>query len=141
MLIPMAEALIIIKLCLAAVLGMIIGFEREMQHKPAGLRTHALVCMGAALFSVVSLSFAGDSARVAAGIVTGIGFLGAGAIFHYKDNVRGLTTAADLWVVAAVGLAIGIDMYAAAIITTVLVFLILEYGRIFEEKALNKKRR
>lgn len=134
------EGIYIIKLCLAAILGMIIGFEREMHLRPAGLRTHALVCIGSALFAIISLSFANDSARIAAGIVTGIGFLGAGAIFHKRNGVSGLTTAADLWVVAAVGLAVGIGMYAAAITTTVLVFLILEYGRIVEKKMHSKKR-
>ena len=140
MIIDISEAYLIIKICLAAILGMIIGYEREIHLKPAGLRTHTLVCMGSCLFAVLSLEFVGDSARIAAGIVTGIGFLGAGAIFQYKDKVRGLTTAADLWVIAAVGLAVGIGMYTAAIITTVLIFIILEYGRTFEQKALNKKK-
>ena len=138
---PVAEGILILKICLAAVLGMIIGFERELHFKPAGLRTHALVCMGSALFAIISLSFTTDAARVAAGIVTGIGFLGAGAIFHKREGVSGLTTAADLWVVAAVGLAVGIGMYTAAIITTVLVFVILEYGRTFEEKSIKSKKR
>lgn len=139
--IPLFEAVLVLKICLAAVLGMIIGFERELHSKPAGLRTHALVCMGSALFAIISLSFTTDAARVAAGIVTGIGFLGAGAIFHKREGVSGLTTAADLWVIAAVGLAVGIGMYAAAIITTVLVFVILEYGRTFEEKSIKSKKR
>ena len=140
MLLSLVEALIIIKLCLAAILGMIIGLQREMHLKPAGLRTHALVCMGSTLFAVISLGFTNDAARIAAGIVTGIGFLGAGAIFHYKDRTSGLTTAADLWVIAAVGLAVGVGMYAAAIIATAIAYLLLEYGQRVERNALKSKR-
>lgn len=91
------EIEIIAKLVLAAVLGMLIGLEREVHHKPAGLRTHVLVCIGATLFAIISTSIKGnlvDASRIASGVVIGIGFLGAGMIFKEADRVRGLTTAA-----------------------------------------------
>ena len=122
------EIEIIIKIVLAAALGMLVGFEREIHRKPAGLRTHSLVCLGATLFTIVSLSMTGnnvDISRVAAGVVAGIGFISGGMIFRADDRVRGLTTAAELWVLAAVGLAIGIGFYFAAIVTTVVVLIIL----------------
>lgn len=131
---PIAEMEIITKLILSAVLGMIIGLERQLHKKPAGLREHGLVCMGSALFTIVSLSFTGDASRIASGVVTGIGFLGAGTILHLKDKVVGLTTAAELWVVAAIGLAVGIGLYSVATVTTVLVLLILISGKFVEKK-------
>jgi len=136
-----AEAVIVVKLLLAALLGMIIGFEREFHHKPAGMRTHILVIMGATLFTIVSFSFTGatDTSRIAAGIVTGIGFLGAGAIFHSENRIKGLTTAADLWVLAAIGIAIGIGLYFVAITATIIMFLLLTYGKQFEKKTIKKK--
>lgn len=118
------------KLLLAILLGGVIGFEREAHHRHAGFRTHILVCLGAALFTITSIhSFNMDPARVAAGIVTGIGFLGAGTIIQARGHVRGLTTAASLWTVAGVGLAVGTGFYFAASITTLLVFVILMYAR------------
>jgi uncharacterized membrane protein YhiD involved in acid resistance len=97
------------RLLLATLLTSLIGFEREATGKAAGLRTHAMVGFGAAMFTIVSITGfeAGDPARVAAQIVTGIGFLGAGAIWRSEDRVRGLTTAAGLWAVAAIGMGIG----------------------------------
>jgi len=97
------------RLLLATLLTGLIGFEREATGKAAGLRTHAMVGFGAAMFTIVSITGfeAGDPARVAAQIVTGIGFLGAGAIWRSEDRVRGLTTAAGLWAVAAIGMGIG----------------------------------
>src|SRR5207248_10519029 len=95
-------------LFLAALLGALIGFERERHDRPAGLRTHILVCMGAALITQVSRHLGGvrfDESRIAAQIVSGIGFLGAGTIFRTGSVVRGLTTAASLWVVAGIGMA------------------------------------
>lgn len=127
------EAEIILKLVFAAALGAIIGIEREISKKPAGMRTHALVCMGAALFTVMSISFqSADTSRVAAGVVTGIGFLGAGVIWQTKNKVHGLTTAADLWAVAAIGLAVGMGLYLIAIAAAALMLLLLVPGRIIE---------
>jgi putative Mg2+ transporter-C (MgtC) family protein len=116
------------RLAVALVLGLILGAEREARDQPAGLRTHALVSVGAALFGVISvfgfLPYTGvdtrtDMSRVAAQVPSGIGFLGAGAILRFGATVRGLTTAASLWVVAAVGLAAGLGMYVAATFVTV----------------------
>lgn len=115
----------VLGLVLAIVFGAIVGFEREVAHKPAGLRTHMLVCFGSCLFTTVSLDFSIDPARIASGIVTGIGFIGAGAIIAERDKVVGITTAASLWVTAAIGLTIGVGNYILAAIATLLVFLIL----------------
>jgi putative Mg2+ transporter-C (MgtC) family protein len=120
-----------LRLLIAVVLGALVGYERERAGKPAGIRTHGMVCLGAALFAVVSIygfGGVGDPARVAAQIVTGIGFLGAGAILHQRGNVQGLTTAASLWVAAAIGLAVGVGMVAMSLATAVLVFLLLRFG-------------
>ncbi len=127
-----AEMEIIMKLVLAAFLGGVIGLERQMNRKPAGMREHGLVCMGSSLFTIISLAFA--SPVVASGVVTGIGFLGAGLILHMKNRVFGLTTAAELWVVAAIGLAVGMGMYTIASVTAMLVLLILISGRFLERK-------
>ena len=118
----------VLRILLAAVLGMIVGFERLHAHKPAGLRTHMLVCIGSALFTVASIyGFKGsDPSRVAAGIVTGVGFLGAGAIIHAQDGgLHGLTTASSIWAVAAIGLAAGAGMYIVAPVATGIVLVVL----------------
>ena len=116
---------IFLRLLFSLALGALIGFEREYKRRPAGLRTHMLVSLGACLFTVVSFySFHMDPARIAAGIVTGIGFLGAGVIIGQK-HVRGVTTAATIWVIAGVGLTVGIGEYLIALMTTFLVLLIL----------------
>jgi len=130
-----SEVEIVLRLLLAAALGAIIGFQRERAHKAAGLRTHALIALGAALFTIVSVyGFPGtaDVSRVATGVVTGIGFIGAGVIFRGigKDHVVGLTTAASVWVTAAVGLASGAGMYIIAAVTAVLVLLVLLIPRV-----------
>lgn len=101
-----------LRLCLAAILGMGVGLQRELAGKPAGLRTHGLICMGSALFTIISINFGGpayaDPTRVAAGIVTGIGFLGAGAILRDEGGkIAGLTTAASIWSISGIGIAIG----------------------------------
>lgn len=121
----------LVRLVVAVVLGGIIGYEREQAAKPAGVRTHGMVCLGAALFTVISLygfGETGDPARVAAQIVSGIGFLGAGLILRQRGNVLGLTTAASLWVTAAIGVAIGVGMMAMALMTVLLVYLLLHFG-------------
>ena len=121
---------ITIRLSLALLLGGAIGIEREYRAKEAGFRTHFLVALGSALFCLVSQFGFGidlkDSSRVAAQVVSGIGFLGAGTIIFQKNVVRGLTTAAGLWVTAAIGLACGTGMYVAASIATFMVLLGLE---------------
>jgi putative Mg2+ transporter-C (MgtC) family protein len=118
-----------LRLALAGVLGGMIGLERELREREAGLRTHLLVAVGSALFTIVgAYGFGGirtDPTRIAAQVVTGIGFLGAGAIIRQGFSIRGLTTAATLWVVAAVGLAAGAGYYSAAVISTGLVLLAL----------------
>jgi len=140
-----SEGEIIFSLVLSALLGAFIGSERELKNKPAGIRTHALVSLGACLFTLVSLGFGVtgtnvDPSRVAAGIVTGIGFLGAGAIFRSEDRVAGLTTAADLWVIAAVGLAVGLGYYLSAVFSAILAYALLFCGRFFKKKGSKGKR-
>ena len=119
----------VLRLLLAAALGAIIGYQRERAGKPAGLRTHILICVGAALFTVASLygfGMTADPARVAAGIVAGIGFLGAGAIIRREGGiVEGLTTAATIWAVAAIGLAAGAGLYLVSAVTTAVVSIVL----------------
>ena len=122
---------IVLRLALAAAASALIGYEREKTRHAAGLRTHMLVCIGSTLITLTSLEmFPNDPARVAAGIVTGIGFLGAGTIFRDKNNVRGLTTAASIWAVAGVGLALGTGAYFIAAAATIAMLLTLELGRI-----------
>jgi putative Mg2+ transporter-C (MgtC) family protein len=125
------HAQMLLRLVIAMVLGSLIGYERERSGKPAGVRTHGMVSLGAALFTVVSVYGFGsqaDAARVAAQVVTGIGFVGAGAILHQRESVQGLTTAASLWVTAAIGLAVGVGMEVMSVATAVLVFLLLRFG-------------
>ena len=125
------------RLALAAALGAVLGFERELREREAGLRTHLLVSLGSALFTIVSAYgfrefltsgqsvVRADPTRIAAQIVTGIGFLGAGAIIRQGLSIRGLTTAATLWVVAAIGLAAGAGYYSGAVITTIVALVAL----------------
>lgn len=116
---------IIVRLCLSFAAGMIIGFERASKHQVAGMRTHVLICLGATLLMLLSIWLPqeynylknGDPGRIAAQIVSGIGFLGAGAMIRLGNNIRGLTTAASLWLIAAVGMAIGAGQFLAAVIT------------------------
>ena len=120
----------VLNLVIAAFLGGLIGLEREAGHRPAGLRTTMLVCVGSALFTVLSIHAfpsAGDvsDARVAAQIVAGIGFLGAGTVWRAQDHVKGLTTAASLWVAAAIGMAVGAGFGVLALAATVITLFIL----------------
>jgi len=127
---PWPELDLVLRLVIAALLGGLVGFERELADKPAGLRTLLLVCMGSALFTVASefgFGEGADAARVAAGIVAGIGFLGAGTILRVKGDVIGITTAATIWAVAAIGLAVGAGLYLAAIVTTVIMLVALHF--------------
>ena len=119
----------ILRIFVAGLLGGLIGLEREFRAKEAGVRTHFIVALGSALFMVMSqYAFAGrfDAARVAAQVVSGIGFIGAGVIIFQKNVIRGITTAAGLWVAAAIGLACGAQMYSVAIATTIMTILVLE---------------
>jgi putative Mg2+ transporter-C (MgtC) family protein len=116
------------RLVLAAILGGIIGLERELKHRPAGLRTNMFICFGAALFTVLSRALAAvpaDYTRIAAQIIPGIGFIGAGSILHTRGLTSGLTTAATLFVVASVGMAAGGGLYVTAVFATVVVLLTL----------------
>lgn len=133
---------IIFKLAMACILGGVIGLERESLNRPAGFRTYTLVCVGSALAMVVSIDMYtqfyrtvnADPGRIAAQVVSGIGFLGAGTIMKEGATVRGLTTAAGLWVVACIGLAVGAGMYIPAIATTAIILFVLIYFFKFEER-------
>ena len=117
---------IITKLVLAAFLGGVVGFQRELHGNPAGTRTQSLICMGAALFTLLPAALLDtDLLRLAGGVVTGVGFLAAGIIFRSQNSTHGLTTAAEVWVIAAVGIAIGIGRYYAAIVATIIILIIL----------------
>jgi putative Mg2+ transporter-C (MgtC) family protein len=132
---------ILIPCILALIFGGIIGFQREKAERPAGLRTHALVCLGSTVFTLISyLGFSSggtvDPTRVAAGIVTGIGFIGAGVIFRRGSLIRGVTTAASIWTVASIGMALGVKLYYLAILVTILGFLTLSILKYFEDRII-----
>lgn len=144
------EVQMILRLLLATVLGGLIGLERERGDRPAGLRTHTLVCVGSALFTLVSIFGFGDttpihgtiddmgarrdSARIAAQVVSGIGFLGAGTIIRDGISIKGLTTAASLWMVSAIGLAVGSGMYIVSTAGTFIALFILVFLHSWEEE-------
>jgi len=139
---------IIIQLILATVLGALIGLEREIKRKEAGLQTYSLVALGTCLFTLISIelfnSFLGktgaslDLLRIIQAIAIGIGFIGAGVIFRQSSGVIGLTTAAGLWATAAIGIAVGVKLYFLAIFTTFLSLFILAGFGLLEEKILKK---
>jgi putative Mg2+ transporter-C (MgtC) family protein len=123
----------VIAMLVSTVLGTIVGFERQMGRKPAGLRTHVLVCLGSTMFvllaphavrTVSGMQF--DPTRIIHGVVTGVGFLGAGSILRQEGYVHGLTTAASVWMVAAIGVSVGVHAYTLAIVGTVLALIVLE---------------
>ena len=120
----------IVRLLIALGLGAAVGFERQLKKRPAGLRTHMLVCLGAATFTTIGLSLEPNTSRIAEAIVTGIGFLGAGAIIAQGGRVRGITSAATLWAVAGLGLVVGVGEYVIAVVITVLIFGTLQIDRI-----------
>jgi len=132
---------VILKLAIAVLLGILIGIERALVHKEAGMKTHALVSMGSAVFVIVSEmialkygNIAGfDPTRIASQIIVGIGFLGAGSIILQGNRLLGLTTASGLWVTAGIGMATGFGFYSLAVITTILVLLVLIVVNIFEK--------
>ena len=139
------EQQIVLRLLAAAVLGGLVGLERERHNQPAGLRTHIILTIGSALAMCVSIDLAmqfqpyvpnGDPARLAAQVISGIGFLGAGAIFKYGTSVKGLTTATSLWTVAIIGLAVGAGHYFPALVATALLLLALSALDLLEKKYL-----
>ena len=138
----MWEISAVVRLAVSVVLGGLIGFEREAEGKPAGMRTHMLVCLGATLFMLISIEspdfFPGaktvDPGRIAAQVVTGVGFLGAGTILRAGGTVRGLTTAASIWAVAAIGLAVGVGYYVTACVATGLALLVLHLPEFLTRK-------
>jgi len=135
----LTEIDIIIRLCLAFLAGGIIGFERSSRRQVAGLRTHILISVGAACLMLLSIWLpqyfnSGDPGRIAAQVVAGMGFLGAGAIIKLGNDVKGLTTAASLWVIAAIGMAIGAGMYIAAGVTEILALAALVWLNKVERK-------
>ncbi len=138
---------ILVRMVLATAIGAIIGLEREFHGVSPGFRAHSLVCLGATIFTIISLQFTimdpnATLPGVTSGVVTGIGFLGAGAIFSDKAGVhKGFTTAANIWVVAAIGMVVGIGQIPMALSATVLVLIILAAGKIFENKLKRKKKR
>jgi len=134
----------VLRLLLAAAVGAVLGAEREMRRKPAGFRTNILIAIGACVFTIVGVSFgAGDPSRVTAQIVTGIGFLGAGAILHSGDTVHGMTTAAMIWVNAALGAAAGLGHFRLVMIAgalTLAVLLILQPVERSLEREFDRRR-
>ncbi|MBW9151185.1 MgtC/SapB family protein [Clostridium estertheticum] len=141
-----------IRLALAVFVGGLIGYEREFKNRPAGFRTHILVCLGAAITSMIQLysiqettnmilqhpelqsAMKVDIGRLGAQVITGVGFLGAGTIIHDKGSIKGLTTAASIWAVACIGLAIGLGYYTLTILSAVCVFIVLVFLKTFETK-------
>src|SRR5436190_7298368 len=128
----------IVRLAVAAILGGVIGLERELKRKPAGLRTNMFICFGSAMFTILSVELAsqysGDHTRIAAQIVPGIGFIGAGSILHARGSVTGLTTAATLFVVASIGMACGGGFYLQAIFATLVILVALSALGWFETR-------
>ena len=131
-----------LSIILAIVFGSVIGAEREVSGKAAGLRTNVLICLGAAVFTILSASMGHQESltRIAAGVVTGVGFLGAGAIIQDRGGIHGLTTAATIWLVASVGMACGARFYKLAFITTIVALIVL-IGLSKIEKRIKKPRK
>lgn len=143
----LSDKQIIVRLVLVVFLSGLIGFERQIHRRTAGLRTHILVSLGSCLIMLTSMYVfdiyknmaSMDPSRIAAGVITGIGFLGAGAIIREREGVKGLTTAASLWVVAAIGLAVGCGFYSAAAFTTALTLVVLLFLRYIESAMMCKE--
>jgi len=143
----MSEVQVVIRIIISAILGGLIGFEREIYKHEAGLRTHILVAVGSTLimltsqfvFDIYKGIYAVDPSRMAANVVTGIGFIGAGTIIRYGMAVRGLTTAASLWITAAVGLAIGCGFYIAGVFATIVAISVLFFLRALEKRISGRK--
>jgi putative Mg2+ transporter-C (MgtC) family protein len=140
----MSDLNLIINLLIAFVLGGMIGWVREKEGKAAGLRTHILVCVGSALFMLLSgemmlKSGMADPGRIAAGVVAGIGFIGAGTIIQAKGAVKGITTAASIWVTAAIGIAAGTGYYVGAIVATIITLVTLQLLGHVEKRIIKSK--
>jgi putative Mg2+ transporter-C (MgtC) family protein len=129
----------IMRLFLAVALGGLIGLDRELKHRPAGLRTYMLVSLGAAIFTMISITFPSNPFQIAGYIVTGIGFLGAGSIISTRLRMHGLTTAASLWIVASIGLSVGVGQYWIALIGAGLTFVILQVKKVEEKLGTETK--
>jgi len=143
----MFESIIIIKVIVAALLGAVVGFERELARKVAGLRTHSLVALASALFTSISIdAFGGyigtvigyDPSRIISNVVVGIGFIGAGVILKHGSKIEGTTTAAGLWAVAAIGVTVGVGLFKEAVVITAFVYIVLQIVW-FIEKKMRKK--
>src|SRR5512133_3123700 len=140
------EAIVVFRIAVALLIGGMIGLERSFHGRPAGFRTHSLVCIASALLMLVTVyqsewmtavpqdAIRTDPTRMAQGIMTGIGFLGAGVIFKEGLTIRGLTTAASIWVTAAIGILVGIGFYLPALVGTVATILILSFFRVIEHR-------
>lgn len=143
----LSDKQIILRLVIAVVLSGLIGLERQIHRRTAGLRTHIIVSLGSCLIMLTSMYVFDiyknvaslDPSRIAAGVITGIGFLGAGAIMREREGVKGLTTAASLWIVAAIGLATGCGFYSAAFFTTILTLVVLLLLRYIESAMMFKE--
>ena len=140
-LINWVEVEYIIRIVLTIFLSAIIGYEREITHKPAGLRTYMFIGMGSCLFTISSFYFLPtngaslvDTSRIAAGIVTGSAFIGAGSIIALRGDIKGVTTAAAMWVVASIGLMVGLGNYLIPIASTIITLVILRLGVVFEKR-------
>ena len=142
----MNEFTMIFRIIISALLGGIIGFEREVHGRPAGIRTQMLVCLGSTVFMIISILIAVkykefgpvDPTRIAAGVVTGIGFLGAGAIIRAGRSIHGLTTAASIWAVSAIGMAIGAGLYVIGFLATGVVIAVLFLSKVERQLELKK---
>jgi putative Mg2+ transporter-C (MgtC) family protein len=128
-----------IAMLVSTLLGTMVGFERQLGRKPAGLRTHVLVCLGSTMFTLLTVhaarEFGGtslDPTRIVHGVITGVGFLGAGSILRQEGYVHGLTTAASIWMVAAIGTTVGVHAYSLAVVGTILALIVLEVFRWLE---------
>ncbi len=131
----------LVAMLISAVLGTLVGWERQLGRKPAGLRTHVLVCLGSTMFvlqaphAIASFGIRSfDPTRIVHGVITGVGFLGAGSIMRQEGYVAGLTTAASIWIVAAIGTAVGVHAYTLAVVGTVLTLVVLEWYRWIERR-------
>jgi len=139
------EQTIILRILIAGILGALIGYERGKAHKFAGLRTHSLVAIGSCLFTLISIgAFTGDlrvpgydPSRIISNVIVGIGFVGAGAILRQESKIIGLTTAASLWVVASIGVTIGVGFYLTALVVTGVVYFILSILQKIEDNVLH----
>ena len=133
---------LVTKSVVACLIGFAIGLEREYRNKPAGIKTFALICLGSALFTHISIAFQGpaDPSRVTAQIVSGLGFIGAGTIFQSRHMITGLTTAAELWVVGALGALLGLEKYSEAISCLIIIYIYFIVSHLIQKIVFKKKK-